>query len=455
MENVELLVIGGGTAGETAAMTAAGRVESIAVIEQEKVGGDCIYNACIPTKALVHSARVHKKRLSAGFFGLPDCDTRVDYRRVKEAKDAIIDGIAKDRDSKLEAKGIRLFRGQARFRNSHEVTVGDTLISADRIIIATGSAPAIPPIPGLDEAGYITNVEALRMTEVPARLAIIGGGAVSVEFAQIFNAFGAHVTIFEAAERILPVEDEEISSEAKKLYQQAGMEVLTSVKIEGVKKTGRSRSITGKKADGETFSLGFDEILVATGRRPVLDGLNLKDAGVDFTRKGIIVDDTLKTSVSHIRAAGDITGIALFTFVAWQQGALAVNNMLNETAVGLDYSVLPHATFSDPEIAGVGLTEAEARAKGYRVKTGKFAFADITRAIVADETAGFIKVVTDTDSGLILGGHIIGTEASSLIHELAAAMAGGVTARKIADTFHAFPTLSEGVRYACQATLQS
>ena len=453
MEKVDLLIIGGGTAGETAARTAVGNIGSVAVIEKEKVGGDCIYNACIPTKALVHSARVNKRRRSADFFGLPDCDVKADYSRVKEAKDSIINGIAKDRDTKLEARGVILFRGQARFRNPHEVEVGDTLIKADRIIIATGSAPAVPPIPGLADTGFITNVEALQLTEVPARLAIIGGGAVGVEFAQIFSSFGAHVTIFEAAERILAVEDEDISSEATRLYGKRGIEVLTSAAVNEIKADGKFKVISGRKADGGNFSLTFDEILVATGRRPVLDRLNLKDAGVDFTRKGIIVERTLRTSSPHIWAAGDVTGIAMFTFVAWEQGRLAVDNAVNGASGKLDYTVLPHATFSDPEIAGVGMTEAQAIKTGYKVKTGKFAFADITRAIVADETDGFIKVITDAQSGHILGGHIIGAEASSLIHEIAAAMAGGITARKIADTFHAFPTLSEGVRYACQAAL--
>ncbi|MDV2989893.1 MAG: NAD(P)/FAD-dependent oxidoreductase [Dehalogenimonas sp.] len=451
MDSVELLIIGGGTAGETAAGKAIGAVNSIAVVEQDRVGGDCVYNACIPTKVLVHAARVYKRMNNAAFFGLPDADVRADYAKVKAAKDDFINNISQGRDRKLEAKGVRLYRGQARFRSPHEVEVGDTLIRADKIIITTGSAPSVPPIPGLAETGYLTNVTALQLEQIPERIAIIGGGAVGVEFAQIFNAFGGQVHIIESADRLLANEDADISSTARVLFEKAGIKVSAAVKISKIETTASGKLISGVDGKGQEFQEVFSEILVATGRRPVLDDLNLKDAGVDFTRKGIMVNDNLRTSAGHIWAAGDVTGIALYTFVAWEQGGVAVENALNNSGRSLNYDILPHATFSDPEIAGVGLTEQAAKEQGFKVSTGTFNYADLTRAMAADETEGFIKIIAESGTGRILGGHIIGNEASSLIHEVAAAMIRKATIQDIGGTFHAFPTLSEGVRYACQA----
>jgi pyruvate/2-oxoglutarate dehydrogenase complex dihydrolipoamide dehydrogenase (E3) component len=452
MVNMDVLIIGVGTAGEYAAGTARQYVDSIAMIEKGPVGGDCIFHACSPTKALVHAARAYKKMKSTDFYGLPTVTKSAEYKEVKAFKDKIISGIATRRDERWTKQGIQLFRGNARFISPNEVKVGDKVVKANKIIVTTGSIPAIPPIPGLKETGYITNVEALELENVPKRLAIIGGGPIGVEFAQVFAAFGSEVHIYEALDRILIGEDEEISQAMGIFFERRGISVSTSVTISGVESTGSGKLIVTKGRDGGEARAEYDDVLVATGRRPAIDDLDLSEAGIEAGKRGITVNASLQTSVPHIWAAGDVTGTFLFTFVAGEQGKTAVMNAIDGKHIELNYDVLPRATFCDPEVASVGLTERQAREKGYKVKIGKSDYANLTRAIVSDETDGFIKIVAEEGSGHILGGHIVGAEASSLIHEVAAAMAGGITAADIGNTLHAYPTLSEGVRYACQAT---
>jgi len=453
MVNSDVLIIGAGTAGEYAAGTAKQSVDSVGMIEKGPVGGDCIFHACIPTKAMVHAARTYKKMRSADFYGLPTLDKAANYENVKAFKDRIITGIGTGRDERWVKSGVRLFRGNARFISSHEIAVADEVVRAHKIIIATGSMPSVPPIPGLKDVGYITNIEALELEQVPERLAIIGGGPIGVEFAQIFSAFGSKVHIYEALDRILIGEDEEISHAMMGFFAKQSISVSTSVMVTEVHATASGKLIIAKGADGQEKSTEYDEILVATGRKPAIDDLDLTAAGIQVSKRGITVDASLQTNVPHIWAAGDVTGTFLFTYVAGEQGKTAASNAVSNERRELNYNILPRATFCDPEIASVGLTEKQAREQGYRVKAGKFDYANLTRPIVSDETDGFIKILAEEESGRILGGHIVGVEASSLIHEVAAAMAGGLTVSDIGNILHAYPTLSEGVRYACQAIM--
>jgi mercury(II) reductase len=453
MENLDVLVIGAGTAGEYAAEAARKNADSVGIIEKGKVGGECIFHACIPTKALVHAARTYKKMKTADFFGLPVLTEKADYRKVKAFKDSIIGDMSEGLDDELTEAGIKLFRGDARFISPIEVAVGDQVVTAKKIIIATGSLPSAPPIPGLAETGYITNIEALELEKIPERLAIIGGGAVGVEFAQIFSSFGARVHIYEALERILFNEDEEISGMLVDLFSKQGITVSASARINEVRLTSNGKLIITEGADGGSRQEEYDEILVAAGRKPGIDGLNLEAAGVEFGRKGIVVDASLQTSVPHIWAAGDVTGTLLFTFVAWEQGEVAAGNATGGTHRELNYDILPKATFCDPEVASVGLTEKQALEKGLKVKVGRFDYGYLPRMMVSGDSDGLIKIVAEEGSGRILGGHILGLEASSLIHEISIAMKGGLTVKDIGDTFHAYPTLPEGIRFACQSII--
>ncbi|MBI2868622.1 MAG: NAD(P)/FAD-dependent oxidoreductase [Chloroflexi bacterium] len=446
----DILIIGGGTAGESAARTAAALTGSVGVVERNRVGGDCVFHACIPTKTLAHAARAYRLMRRADFYGLPAFTGAFDYRLVKAFKDRIIASIAQGRDQRLAGRGIQVITGNARFLSPGMIKVDDTAIEASKTIIATGSMPAVPPIPGLKEAGYITNVEALELEKAPRRLAIIGGGAVGVEFASIFATFGADVHIYEAMDRVLAFEDDEVSGALAGSFVERGIKVTTSATVTGVRKTSTGKTVSARAADGREVAGEFDEVLVATGRRPVIQELDLPAAGVKTWERGIEVDAALRTSAPNIWAAGDVTGRYLYTTIAGEQGRAAVTNAVTGLNTELDYGVLPRAIFCDPEVAAVGLTERDARQQGFQVVTASYRFADLTRAIITDEMEGFIKVVAEAGSGRLLGGHIVGVEASTLIHEIALALRRNLTAGDIAHTFHAYPTFSEGIRYACQ-----
>jgi pyruvate/2-oxoglutarate dehydrogenase complex dihydrolipoamide dehydrogenase (E3) component len=453
MVNLDMLIIGAGTAGEYAAGTAQQFADKIGMVEQGPVGGECIFHACIPTKAMVHAARTYRKMKNAEFLGLPTLDKAANYSDVKAYKDGIIGGIGTGRDKRWADRGIQLFRGTAHFISPNEVVVADESIKADKIVITTGSTPAVPPISGLKETGYITNIEALDLDSVPEKLAIIGGGPIGVEFANIFTAFGSEVHIYEAFDRILIGEDAEISAAMMEFFTKQGVIVSTSATVSEVQSTGSGKLIIAKDAGGQEIKKEYSEILVATGRKPGTADLNLDAAGIENSKKGITVDPSLSTNLPHVWAAGDVTGTYLFTYVAGEQAKTAVMNAFHAEKKELNYRVLPRATFCDPEVASVGLTERQAQDQSSKVKVGKFEYANMTRPIISGETEGFIKIIAEEDSGRILGGHIIGAEASSLIHEVAAAMAGDLTASDIGNTLHSYPTLSEGVRYACQAII--
>jgi dihydrolipoamide dehydrogenase len=453
MTELDILIIGAGAAGEYAASYSAGNGTKVGLVEKHRVGGACVFTACIPTKALIHAARIYKKMKRADFHGLPVLEKNANYRQVKAFKDRIIAGIGKGRDERMSKRGVTILKGTARFVSPHEIMVNDERIKADKVIIATGSVPMVPPVPGLDEAGYITNIGALELDHVPARLAIIGGGPVGVEFTEIFSAFGSKVHIFEMADRIVAMEDADISEALAKLLSQQGVAISTGVKVSEVKRSRSATTVTTENKKGDRETAQFDEILVATGRQPAIEELNLEAAGVETHKKGIKVDSALQTNVPHIWAAGDVVGPPYFTYVGNEQGKTAALSIVSGERRELNYDVLPRATFCDPEIGSVGLTEAQALEQGYKVKIGRFNYADMTRPIVSGDTEGFIKIVAEEASGHILGGHIIGFEASSLIHEVAGVMASGMTVKNIGNTLHAYPTLSEGVRYACQAAV--
>jgi pyruvate/2-oxoglutarate dehydrogenase complex dihydrolipoamide dehydrogenase (E3) component len=452
--NLQVLVIGAGTAGADAANFARKYSDSVGIIEKSAPGGDCVFNACMPTKALIEAARLYKKMRKADSFGLPVSPVEADYRKVKEFKDGIINRLGSGRESRFTKAGIKLLKGNARFISPHEVMAEDEVITAENIIVATGSLPGVPPVPGLKETGYITNIEALKLEKPPERLAIIGGGPIGVEFAQIFSAFGSRVHIYEVFPRIMAAEDEDISGAALNFFIRQGISVTTATKVELIEKSSGGKVITTSRADGTRKRDEYDEILVAAGRKPAIDDLNLGAAGIEFDRKGIKVDNSTRTNVPHIWAAGDVTGTALFTLIAWEQGELAGANAARGERKILKYDVLPRVTFCDPEAASVGLTERQARERGNTVKTGRYEFSRLDRTVLSNETAGFVKIVAEQGSGRILGGHIIGIEASSLIHEIAVAMSMNLTVSDIGNTFHAFPTYSEAVRYACQNLIE-
>ncbi len=451
MAEYDIIVIGSGAAGEYAASYAAGDGRKVALVEKDRVGGSCVFTACIPTKAMIEAARAYKAARRADHYGLPALREAVDYAQVKAYKDRLIGGIGTGRDERMEKRGVEVIKGTARFLSPHELEVGDVRFETRNVIIATGSKPAVPPVPGLQDAGYLTNASALELDHVPERLAVIGGGPVGVEFTQIFSAFGAAVHIIEMGDRIVSGEDKDISNYLTDQFGKQGITISTGVKLTKVERSGSGQVLTLEDQDGRVQALECTAILLAAGRKPVTKDLDLEAAGVKTYRKGIEVDAGLRTNVPHIWAAGDVNGTSYFTYVANAQGEIAALNAANGKRHELRYDILPRATFCDPEIGSVGMTEAQAREQGFETATGRFDNADLTRPIITGDTGGFIKIVAEASSGRILGGHIIGADASVLIHEIAAAMKANLTAADIGDVLHAYPTLSEGVRYACEA----
>ena len=275
-----------------------------------------------------------------------------------------------------------------------------------------------------------------------------------MEFANIFCTFGSQIHIYEALERIIAEEDEDISHAVVSLFANQGIVVTTSAKIEKIEKSAGGKLVITRSADGMLNKDEYDEILVAAGRRPDIDGLNLEATGIEFGRKGIVVDSSTRTNIPHIWAAGDVTGTAMFALIAREQGELAGANAARGERKVIKYDILPHVTFCDPEVASVGYTEQQAQAQGFKVKAGKYQFSRLDRTILSNEVDGFVKIVAEESTGLILGSHIMGFEASALIHEITIAMSGNLSVSEVGNTFHAFDTYSEAVRYACQSLME-
>jgi pyruvate/2-oxoglutarate dehydrogenase complex dihydrolipoamide dehydrogenase (E3) component len=383
-------------------------------------------------------------------FGLKADSIGFDYARVKQRKDEIVSRLVGPRFERyLQRTGVSVLRGEASFISPHQVRVGEEIVDADRFIIATGSFPVIPPIPGLQETGYITSTEALDLTELPSSFLIMGAGAIGLEFAQAFVSFDSSVTVLELADRILVGEDEEISSILARYLSEQGIEIQTKIRVLHAQKANGKKALVCETPEGRKTFEG-SEILVATGRRPYFDGLNLEAAGVRADNRGVVVDNCLKSSVPHILAAGDAVGAYQFSHVAAYEGELAGANAASKMSCAADYRVVPRATFTYPEVGSVGLTENQARERGHEIAVSTFPFTSLGRALAMGEAVGLVKIIAEADAGQILGAHILGPRAGDLVHELAAAMFNQITAGELAKVIHIHPTLPEAVSYALE-----
>jgi pyruvate/2-oxoglutarate dehydrogenase complex dihydrolipoamide dehydrogenase (E3) component len=449
-ERYDLVVIGGGAGGSSIAFGAAEQGLQVGLIEEGKLGGTCLNSGCDPTKTLVRSAEVLHLARSASRFGITVDRAEADWSAVRRRVDSVIETIRDgDGPTNLREAGIDFLDATARFISESEVLAGGQILTADRFVIATGNTVHAPKIDGLAEAGYLTNEDAVRLDALPGSIAIIGGGVVSVEFAQIFARFGVEVTIIGSGEQLLPKEETELSDALASILEQEGIGILLGTRVEHVERDADGiASLTCSSPQGD-ITIEVEEVLLATGRRPNVRDLNLDAAGVLYSDQGVTVDSTLATNVPHIWAVGDVTGIYPFTHVADYQARIALNNLLGEgTPRRADYRVVPWTTFTDPELARVGLTEAEANAGGYSVVTATTPFEDLPRAITADTREGLVKLVVDSTTHQLLGGHILGAGAGELIGEIALVMRHRLPVSAISDTIHVYPTMSEGVFWA-------
>ena len=451
-DHFDLITIGGGSAARDGARKAKDEFGArVALIESTRWGGDCPNVACRPTKAyLVAADLLHDIQTLAAKAGIEVGPAHADLAKVKARKDALR-STQQQWVERLRGQGFATYDGVASFLDAHTLRVSETELTADRILIATGSETAVPPIEGLAEVGFVDHVTALDLEEVPESLLVLGAGPVGVEFAQIFARFGSRVTLVQTADRISPRSDAEAAAEVAKALEEDGIEILTSTTATRFARDGNE--IVAALDPGGERRIAL--VLVATGRMPDLDQLDLDRAGVAYDRQGIVVDEHLRTSAPGIWAAGDVATRYQFTPIAQYEARLAVLDMFTDDAPAADYSALPTAIFTDPELASVGLSEEAAREQGLEFGTATYPLANVTRAQYYDAKHGLYKLVFDPGSGKVLGIHVVCRGASDVVQGLAPALRLGVTVDDLARAHHTYPSFGEGVKAAAERALAS
>jgi mercuric reductase len=453
-ERFDLLVLGSGSAARDAANTARDHGARVALIERERWGGSCPNVACTPTKAyLVAAELAHDVNHLAAWIGVDTGPARVDLARVHAWKESI-QKTQEQWVADLRAAGFATFDGEAALVDARTVRVGGVEVEGERMLIATGSRTAVPPVDGIDEIDWIDHVSALELEEVPASLLVVGAGAVGLELGQAFARFGARVTIVDAADRVAPLADVESSAALAAALEDEGIDFGLSVFVQSVRREGGDVAATIAPQNGsEPYEVRAETLLLAAGRAPNVDGLNLEAVGVETTRAGVSVDERLRTSVAGIWAAGDVTGVAQFTPIAQYQARIAVADMFGADAPPADYSVLPTAIFTDPEVGGVGLTEAQAREEGHDVGVGRHEL--VRRSTYIDARHGLFKVVYDRADGRLLGLHVVSRNAGEVVQGFSLGLRLGATVHELTKMHHVFPTFGEGVKAAAEQAVGS
>ncbi len=440
--NYDLIIIGGGSAGLPAAQIAGALGVRTLLIDKERLGGECLHTGCVPSKALIHAAKLVQHTKEAQKFGL-GAPQPIDYAKVAAHIQRVIAQIGAAEEEHY-VKDIVVRFGAVQFQDPHTLTLDSETITFKRAIIATGSAAHVPAISGLADSGYLTNDTIFDLTALPQSLAIIGAGAIGVELAQALQRLGVQVRLLEAEPTILPTEDAAIVSIATTVLQDAGVQVQTATKVEHIERQGDQRVL--RLSNGEQIVV--DEVLLATGRRGNTRGLNLEQIGVNLDDDRIHVNDKLQTSVNNIYAAGDVIGGYRFTHVAGMEGSLAASNAIAPYNTRIRYEAVPWVIFTDPEIARVGLTETEANAKYDTVRVVRFPWKDIDRAVTDDAQTGLIKLIVTGKKDRLVGAHLIGRNAGELLPELTHHIRKGGTLSDIMYTIHAYPTYSSGLQLA-------
>ena len=452
----DVAIIGAGPGGYVAAIRAAQLGLKPVVIERDsRFGGTCTLRGCIPTKALLRDAHLLyevRKAVQQGLFRAGGVE--FDFEKIQARKNDIIGKSNKGIDYLFRKNKVAVIKGSAMLLSPTRIRVSGDVpseVEARHIIIATGSEAKTLPGYTVDENLIITNVGALDMTAVPQSLVIVGAGAVGVEFASIYNAFGTKVTLLEALPHLVPLEDEEVARELRRVFTRKGIDCHTSARLESAKSSGTGVEVTFGTENGEQKTVTSEKLLMATGRAPNTSGIGLEALGIAMDRAFIKVDRYMQTSIPGVYAVGDVVPTPQLAHVAFHEGVVAVEHIAGINPPAINYLHVPNCTYCDPQIASVGLTEAKAVAAGYKVKSGKFPFMAVAKARIEDATDGFIKIVASEDDGEILGIHMIGSGVTELIAEGVAAMGLEGAVADMAHLIHAHPTLSEGVHEALEA----
>lgn len=450
----DLCVIGGGAAGLVAAAGGALLGAKVVLVEKHRLGGDCLYTGCVPSKALLESARVAHLQRNAGRFGLAPCTLPVQLARVMARVKAVIRAIEPhDSPERFRAMGVEVVFGAGRFVDTRTFRVNGRALTARRFVLATGSRPALPPVPGLDMVPYLTNETVFDLAEPVEHLLVLGAGPIGLEMAQAFRRLGSRVTVVEATDRALAREDRELAELLVQRLATEGVEFAFRVKVTGAQRAASGVRLALQDADGGTRMLEASHLLVATGRRANVEGLGLEAAGVRLADGRVWTDVRQRTSNKRIFACGDVAGPYPFTHMAEHQAGVALRNALFPLLAKAETRVVPWCTFTDPELARVGLSEDEAQTQGVRHRVYRFPFTDIDRAQTAGDTAGLAKLVT-APNGRLLGATILGPNAGELIHEFVLAMAHNLKVADIPRAIHIYPTLAQICRRAADQAMK-
>ncbi|TAL37501.1 MAG: NAD(P)/FAD-dependent oxidoreductase [Spirochaetes bacterium] len=445
-ERFDVIVIGAGSAGITAARLARGLGRRVALVEKSRIGGECTWSGCVPSKALIRAARAAREAGRSGEFGPAwKIPARIDasgaLRYVRAVVERVYEG---EKPAVFEAEGIRVIQGAASFTGPHEIAVDAARFTAKKFIIATGSRPLVPPVPGLADTPFLTNETVFALKKLPRSMIVLGGGPIGVELAQALGRLGVKVTVVEMAARLLPREEPELADLVGSFLRAEGVGIMTSVAATGAHKAGNGVMVEVRATGAaKAVALRADTLLVAVGRVPVTDGLGLEHAGVKAGPRGIQVDARMQTSVSHIYACGDAAGPYYFSHMAGAQAVVAARNALIPVfRTKMDYSHVPWITFCDPELARSGLTEDEARAvHGPSIRVYRHRFEDTDRG-KTDGVSGMAKFILDK-SGRMLGIHILGPHAGEILHQALLAKSAGMKFSRMAGMVHAYPSYSD------------
>ncbi|MFE7060942.1 dihydrolipoyl dehydrogenase [Sutcliffiella sp. NPDC057660] len=464
-QEYDLVILGGGTGGYVAAIRASQLGLKTAVVEKKKIGGTCLHAGCIPSKALLRSAEVFAQTKNSEEFGVISGEVKLDFFKVQERKQKIIDQLHGGVQHLMKQGKIDVFYGTGRILGpsifspmpgtiSVEFENGDEneMLIPKNVIVATGSRPRSLPGLEIDGTQVMTSDEALSLEELPKSIIIVGGGVIGIEWASMLDDFGVEVTVLEYADRVLPTEDKEVSKEMQRLLKKRGIKVVTSAKVlpETLEKAADSVTIKAEHK-GEEKSFTAEKMLVSVGRQANVEGIGLENTDIQVEKGFIKTNDRFQTKESHIYAIGDVIGGLQLAHVASHEGIVAVEHFANENPAPIDYSMISKCVYSSPEVASVGYTEEEAKEKGFEVKTGKFSFRAIGKALVYGESDGFVKLVVNKENDDILGVHMIGPHVTDMISEAGLARVLDATPWEIGHTIHPHPSLSEAIGEAALA----
>ena len=453
-ETFDVAVIGGGSAGYVGAIRGAQLGLKVAVIEKEKLGGTCLHRGCIPTKSFLHSSELAHLINTSGMLGLKADGLQIDWPAVLKRKEAVVNQLWRGVEFLMKKNKITVFKGQAMIESEHRVTVQESgeVINARNLLVATGSRPKSLPGLKMDGIRVINSDHAVSLDQKPNSIAIVGGGAVGTEFACVYNGYGAEVTLIEFMPTLLPLEDAEVGQQLARILNKRGIKVMTGAQLqpETLKSSNGKLSVSVKSGE-QTQTVDAERLLVAVGREGITDGFGLEKLDIQVEKGYVKTDEHYRTGHPNVFAAGDVIGNFLLAHVAYYEGEHVMEFIAGKNPKPLDYNRVPRATYSYPQVASLGLSEKQARDQGVKVKVGKFPLAGNAKSVILGETEGFVKIISDEESGDLLGVFILGPNATELISETALAKLLESTPWEIGASIHPHPTVSESVKEAALA----